>query len=769
MRTAQFPPRRVRAFHSHGHDCEVGGVRGAQSVGWATRKRHGARIASCSPHHVPLHSPRRTAQPPQPRSHCTHRRYRRSTRTLLPPHWRSICPPPPPPHTHTHTSQIRSSSSPSAKQAQPSTWTLLDEGKTGNRPLGRQAATSHYCEPLDRYVVFGGFSADANFLGDTWYYDFNATAWRYQEFPNGQSQPAGRASHTLVLMDSSPVRCRYIAFGGALRMGRNSLADLRDAWVLTMTATGASWTQVSITTPSELQPNARNEHAAVWRRGKMYIYSGLTSIDGQLYSVLNNDMWELTISEGAGPSFSGSWEQVSWVSANGDSQPFSSGSGSGDDIPKERFSMAWDLVLGDTAAEDRLIVYGGRKLDSSSTADYSMLSDLWLYNFETRRWTQAQGTNVARSYHTVTTHNGMLYSFGGYTRVLSNRQYNGYVFNDVLVTDLAGGGGVDKPGCTDTAGAKDLWCEVDLPSIHLEPGPQVRFSHTAARRGDHFIVYSGRFNDMHNDLWALNLTRALQFTVVADASYLGGSDLQSAMYFMVAILVMMIVCFFVFIVSLRRQREGGGHSALLGGAAAGGMRGAAQRGVRLSVIRALPTVKYTKGMSSASSFLHQGARTDAAAAVEAGEVSLDVEAPAPASEPRASSDRGAESKSPDGDGEDEELCPICLVDYDEGDTLQLLPCGHFYHPECIEQWLTNKNSCPMCKQVVAQDAAEEVDDAHGGDVALTVVAAAGPQPTGAETTITVTTAAAADAEQEQLPDPRPPPAAGAAASAAAAD
>lgn len=43
-------------------------------------------------------------------------------------------------------------------------------------------------------------------------------------------------------------------------------------------------------------------------------------------------------------------------------------------------------------------------------------------------------------------------------------------------------------------------------------------------------------------------------------------------------------------------------------------------------------------------------------------------------------------------------CPICLDDYEDGQTIRRLPCGHEYHVMCIDPWLLHSASyCPMCK------------------------------------------------------------------------
>ena len=45
-----------------------------------------------------------------------------------------------------------------------------------------------------------------------------------------------------------------------------------------------------------------------------------------------------------------------------------------------------------------------------------------------------------------------------------------------------------------------------------------------------------------------------------------------------------------------------------------------------------------------------------------------------------------------------ERCAICVEDFVDGDILRVVPCGHSFHKECIDEWLINhSNVCPLCK------------------------------------------------------------------------
>ncbi|KAI9504160.1 hypothetical protein BX070DRAFT_234203 [Coemansia spiralis] len=48
---------------------------------------------------------------------------------------------------------------------------------------------------------------------------------------------------------------------------------------------------------------------------------------------------------------------------------------------------------------------------------------------------------------------------------------------------------------------------------------------------------------------------------------------------------------------------------------------------------------------------------------------------------------------------EDNMCAICLCDYEDGNVLRLLPCKHHMHQTCVDEWLHINRSCPLCKQM----------------------------------------------------------------------
>ena len=56
-----------------------------------------------------------------------------------------------------------------------------------------------------------------------------------------------------------------------------------------------------------------------------------------------------------------------------------------------------------------------------------------------------------------------------------------------------------------------------------------------------------------------------------------------------------------------------------------------------------------------------------------------------------------ESSDKDESESNEDMCSICLSHFETNDILKMLPCHHEFHIVCIETWLVERATCPMCR------------------------------------------------------------------------
>ncbi|KAI9916315.1 hypothetical protein PsorP6_016746 [Peronosclerospora sorghi] len=45
-------------------------------------------------------------------------------------------------------------------------------------------------------------------------------------------------------------------------------------------------------------------------------------------------------------------------------------------------------------------------------------------------------------------------------------------------------------------------------------------------------------------------------------------------------------------------------------------------------------------------------------------------------------------------------CCICLNNYEASQSLRVLPCGHHFHQECVDEWLVVNSTCPTCRKSI---------------------------------------------------------------------
>jgi len=48
-------------------------------------------------------------------------------------------------------------------------------------------------------------------------------------------------------------------------------------------------------------------------------------------------------------------------------------------------------------------------------------------------------------------------------------------------------------------------------------------------------------------------------------------------------------------------------------------------------------------------------------------------------------------------------CSVCKEEFEHGEIVLGIPCGHLYHEECISPWLKQQNTCPNCRYELPVD------------------------------------------------------------------
>jgi hypothetical protein len=61
-----------------------------------------------------------------------------------------------------------------------------------------------------------------------------------------------------------------------------------------------------------------------------------------------------------------------------------------------------------------------------------------------------------------------------------------------------------------------------------------------------------------------------------------------------------------------------------------------------------------------------------------------------------------------------DACAVCRDEYAAGDAVAQLPCAHGFHPACLEPWLTDHHTCPVCRAELPAGAARVVEQGGGG-------------------------------------------------------
>ncbi|KAL7542478.1 hypothetical protein ACHAXR_011799 [Thalassiosira sp. AJA248-18] len=363
--------------------------------------------------------------------------------------------------------------------------------------------------------------------------------------------------------------------------------------------------------------------------------------------------------------------------------------------PRPRTAHAATLVGND------LIIHGGmgwneHTNDWDGSTDWETLDDMWILDLNSRQWTRRWlFPLLVRSYHSLvgwqvdehsmgwakefenmTTWDGpVVAAFGGYTKgidVFSGEEL-AYVFDDLLLSyPPVPRTNFDEP--------PSPWLKASM-SLNRDGAELIstRYEHSAvlSEQGV-LVVWGGSFQDTKSvkGMWMINIAGSDSNVNVsmaeADSIYNDYEKTITALHTIVLLLMFMSISLTLLLGLTQRYQELV-QQANDDAAVAAGITFAAEdfgndpqpthrgNGLHPEIIDTIPRKIY----STSENIGNEGG----------------------------------------GEGE-QECCPICLLEYTDGDELRVLPCDHFMHTSCLDAWLANNPSCPSCRY----DLSELVDD-----------------------------------------------------------
>ncbi|ELT95899.1 hypothetical protein CAPTEDRAFT_227655 [Capitella teleta] len=69
---------------------------------------------------------------------------------------------------------------------------------------------------------------------------------------------------------------------------------------------------------------------------------------------------------------------------------------------------------------------------------------------------------------------------------------------------------------------------------------------------------------------------------------------------------------------------------------------------------------------------------------------------------------------------DFDQCAVCIESYRASDVIRILPCKHMFHKSCVDPWLIEQRSCPMCKLDILKAYGLQVHGSHDSMVNIEI-------------------------------------------------
>ena len=61
---------------------------------------------------------------------------------------------------------------------------------------------------------------------------------------------------------------------------------------------------------------------------------------------------------------------------------------------------------------------------------------------------------------------------------------------------------------------------------------------------------------------------------------------------------------------------------------------------------------------------------------------------------------------------DTEICPVCFEKLNETSVIKCSNCNNYVHVDCLEKWLSNNNSCILCRINIKEDLLQNINSKH---------------------------------------------------------
>lgn len=572
-------------------------------------------------------------------------------------------------------------------------------------------------------IISGGFTDDDRTTFPVYAFDMTAAQnngssiadnalWHYlgssssNTNDNATLWPTGRVGHISAVSSNNDL---YVYGGSTYSKGKFHMAD-QYLWKATITIPFSPLQWEKIPLLHDNFPSRGETAGGLWKASLkdeyFIIYGGLSDTQQELQQTLG-DIWAFHLTNRTLEQWF-PWNNTIVVEEDFEN-PYST-------YPISRTAHAV------TISSNKLYVHGGMTLitlaevtttwaaQPQTLQEWEMLDDVWIFDLQAKSWSYRDlQPKIARSYHSIISKNETIVSCGGYRMEESIAgDLLKFSFADVLLSFP------NNPYWYTAMAPQSSTSDKNNYKYNFQDLPH-RYQHSAVvDTYGSMYVWGGRFrtvSEIKPTVWRLDVLDSLgnaapniQMERASNMDSMDGYNAElETLHLMVAVLIVTSILFTTLFSSLRRSATdqeasmnvpNGVVVTSFGILHLGGdlnISNSINRrgGVSQDVLDALPVKTYCQG-----SYPQQ-----------------------PFSAPNANDSTEENDSSRDDNDDEPPCCLICLVDYENGDEVRTLPCGHDFHKECVDSWLYNHSSCPACRSSIDRSVLLSADEGQHSHVA----------------------------------------------------